>query len=695
MSLDNITISLPGQASQCAANTELADLLGVQIGPNASQCVPLDGINVDLLKAGASLHWLHVKEKRPVSANWSEAPNRTESELRQTYREGQNIGLRPGLPSKIDDDYLHLIDFDVRDAAKSGEAWAALIDLWPEAMTFPTVISGSGGDSRHIYFRSPEAMPKRKLAKGEGWEIDLMGTGSQAVLPPSIHPKTGQPYHWERPFTSFPRIGADALARFTAKRAPEVSPTDLFDLLHTPEDREVVRRALGMITDADDRETWLHIGMALRSEFGDTADAFDLWSHWSRQSLKFNERDQRKTWDSFRRGGVGIGTLFQYAKAYGWENEPADYCADDFDDLPTLAEELPPSASRLTFLTPNECDASPSREYLIKGLLARGDVGCIFGAPGAGKSLAGPFLGFMVALGKSAFGMRTRQGKVFYVAAEDHSGMLGRVKALKREHGSADAFKLVGGISRLLPAAGEKRAPDLQALLDAVEAQRPDLIFIDTLAVAFGSFDENSAEPMNQIVRIARALATRGAAVVLIHHDTKSESGTPRGHSVLNGALDVALHVKKDAEAGIIRGKLTKSRNGSCERDIAFTIASDTFGFDDDGDPLNFPRCNPLVGLPPKDKKLTPAQRAALDVLEQAGGGLSEEEYVSRLMEGRDVSASPSSKSRRDAATRALRDLRKMSRINFAGGIYTLCDGFDALSLPKAARPEEPPLLLN
>lgn len=58
-----------------------------------------------------------------------------------------------------------------------------------------------------------------------------------------------------------------------------------------------------------------------------------------------------------------------------------------------------------------------------------------------------------------------------------------------------------------------KRAPDLQALLDAVEAQRPDLIFIDTLAVAFGSFDENSAEPMNQIVRVARAFTTWGAAV--------------------------------------------------------------------------------------------------------------------------------------------------------------------------------------
>ena len=444
------------------------------------------------------------------------------------------------------------------------------------------------------------------------------------------------------------------LGRFAEGRAPEVSPTDLSDLLRIRADPAEVRRALDMITDADDRDTWLQIGMAIKDEYGDTDEAFGMWSHWSRQSIKFDERGQRMAWKSFRGGAIGIGTLFQIAKSFGWEKEAVEYCADDFDDLPSFLEPKTPAASRLTFLTPDECDASETRKYLIKDMVSHGDVGCIFGAPGAGKSLAGPFLGYMVALGKEAFGMRTRQGKVFYVAAEDHHGMKGRVKALKREYGSTDGFMLVGGISRLLPAAGEKRAPDLQALLDAVEAQRPDLIFIDTLAVAFGSFDENSAEPMSQIVRIARALTTWGAAVVLIHHDTKSESGTPRGHSVLNGALDMALHVKKDTEAGIIKGKLTKNRNGSCERDMAFTISADSFGFDDDGDPMTFPRCNPMVGVPKKIRRLAPSRQAALDILVQAGGRLSEKEYKALVADSRSVSASDDANSRRTIAGKAI-----------------------------------------
>lgn len=44
-------------------------------------------------------------------------------------------------------------------------------------------------------------------------------------------------------------------------------------------------------------------------------------------------------------------------------------------------------------------------------------------------------------------------------------------------------------------------------------------------------------------VRIARSLTYHGAAVVLIHHATKAEGSTPREHSVLNGALDVALQL--------------------------------------------------------------------------------------------------------------------------------------------------------
>ncbi|MFN4057781.1 MAG: AAA family ATPase [Roseinatronobacter sp.] len=463
------------------------------------------------------------------------------------------------------------------------------------------------------------------------------------------------------------------------------STTDLSDLFREPADRAEVRRALALITDSDDRDQWLKIGMALHTEFAGSDEGFDLWSHWSRQSLKFDERDQSQKWKSFRRSGVGIGTLFEIAKAYGWERQSAGFCESDFDDMPALPEPEKPKPSTLTFLTPDDCESAPSRGYLIKGLFAPGDVACIFGAPGAGKSLIAPFLGYMVAQGQEAFQMRTKAGSVFYVAAEDSHGMRGRVKALKQAHGSAQAFRLVEGVSQLLTANPKDRAPDLLALVEAVKAERPALIFIDTLAMAFPGLEENSAEAMGRVVAVSRLLTRWGAAVVLIHHDTKSEGGTPRGHSILNGALDVALHVKRDDEAGIIRGKLTKNRNGTCDRDIAFTIATENGGTDEDGEPITLPRCNPLHGAPAKVKRLPPSEQAALDLLEREGGSLTEAEFKDALANGREVSASDNPKSRRDVAGRAIKALMRKKRITFRKGVYFTRDGFD--DLPSQSLP--------
>ena len=39
---------------------------------------------------------------------------------------------------------------------------------------------------------------------------------------------------------------------------------------------------------AEDRETWVQVGMALHAEFGDAG--FDLWESWSKQSERYKTR---------------------------------------------------------------------------------------------------------------------------------------------------------------------------------------------------------------------------------------------------------------------------------------------------------------------------------------------------------------------------------------------------------------------
>lgn len=340
---------------------------------------------------------------------------------------------------------------------------------------------------------------------------------------------------------------------------------------------------------------------------------------------------------------------------------------DDLSELTTEKE------SRLTFLSPTECDSAPSRQYLVKGLLSCGDVACIFGAPGTGKSLLAPFLGYAVAQGREVFGMRTKPGGVFYVAAEDVSGMRGRVRALRLAHGDADQFLLVGGVSDLLLAG----SPDLAALVAAVREQRPALIILDTLAMAFPGLEENSAEGMGRVIAVARRLTKWGAAVVLIHHDTKAEGATPRGHSLLNGALDVALHVKRD-DGGVIRAKMTKNRNGSCDRDIAFAITIEDGGSDEDGDVITLPRCQPVIGPGrTKEARLKPSESAALALLQSLPQPVDENAWRLAAIDGRKVSAAEDVDSRRKAFKRAVEGLSRLNKITFDGVNYREEDGFN------------------
>ncbi|MBK7352200.1 MAG: PriCT-2 domain-containing protein, partial [Gemmatimonadetes bacterium] len=57
---------------------------------------------------------------------------------------------------------------------------------------------------------------------------------------------------------------------------------------------------------AIDRELWVEIGMAVKSELGDSG--FDLWDRWSSQADSYNEKSARAVWKSIKPvGGIGIG----------------------------------------------------------------------------------------------------------------------------------------------------------------------------------------------------------------------------------------------------------------------------------------------------------------------------------------------------------------------------------------------------
>ncbi len=261
----------------------------------------------------------------------------------------------------------------------------------------------------------------------------------------------------------------------------------------------------------------------------------------------------------------------------------------------TFARAPAPAPRNLRLLTLAECSGAPLRGYIVKGLIAPGDLAVMFGPPGSGKSVVAPYLAHAIACGARAFGRRTRRGPVLYVAAEDGAGMQQRAAALRAVYGDADNLRiLVEPID--LQGDGATEPGDLAAILAAADRIGAVLIVIDTMARAFPGLDENDGRSMSRAVHILRALCSRTRAVLVVHHGAKAGSSngtggaTPRGHSVLNGDADVTLRVEAPEDGpGARTIHLGKNRNGVALADMAFTIRGEPLGVDEDGDEVTAP----------------------------------------------------------------------------------------------------------
>ena len=87
---------------------------------------------------------------------------------------------------------------------------------------------------------------------------------------------------------------------------------------HLPLDIRTAEGMLAFVDGADDREVWVAIGMALKSEFGDAG--FDAWDRWSQSAGNYNPKSCVSSWRGFkaRNGGYTVGTLIKLARDGGY-----------------------------------------------------------------------------------------------------------------------------------------------------------------------------------------------------------------------------------------------------------------------------------------------------------------------------------------------------------------------------------------
>jgi DNA primase len=180
-------------------------------------------------------------------------------------------------------------------------------------------------------------------------------------------------------------------------------------------------------------------------------------------------------------------------------------------------------------------ETSDAVDYLIPGLLPKGESALLVASPKVGKTLLGIDLAFAVATGEDYFlGETCQQGKVLLVSV-DESRQSTKAKLIKRGFKKSDAENI-----RIIP---QFEVSQLEKLEAEIEDFRPTLVIIDSLKrITKGStISENSAEFSDVVYTISELCNRYGASTVLIHHSKKDNEtigvDNVRGSSAIVGAL--------------------------------------------------------------------------------------------------------------------------------------------------------------
>lgn len=246
--------------------------------------------------------------KHPLVSNWTSTPQWSEEQLEVMEETGQ-----------FDSGYgvlvrgLIVVDVDARNGGV--ESYERLIEDVPEIAGAGLIVeTGSGGGSKHLYFKCDEGLALIQHHPDYAG-IDFKSSGF--VVGPSSKHVSGNTYkilHGSPDdIDRAPEAMITGLSKPQRYRADidgatvDVSYADLEDML-------------SYINPDIEHEIWIRCGMAVHHATMGTG--FDVWDQWSAKGSKYPNRDNLgKRWHSFGKSvnPVTLGTLIHYAEQAGWK----------------------------------------------------------------------------------------------------------------------------------------------------------------------------------------------------------------------------------------------------------------------------------------------------------------------------------------------------------------------------------------
>ena len=290
----------------------------------------------NLLKALPTLpsHWPLIpinNNKQPLGWQWQHHPF-TPAQLYNALSQGfvtvkgktedyrvkpQGIGLLCGINSQ---EFLFAVDCDGFSAYSKLQQISQGEPL-PDTVSFT---SGRTGRCQYL-FKLPlsQSIKSIKINTSKGEKLEIRGTHHQSVLPPSVHPTTRQ-YHWvNSPIDTEVAIAPSWLVQWIESRRHRTQSPPVVrhtcqtfpksSLTSSDTSVEAAIALLNLIPSslADDYDSWIRVGMALKYI---SDSLLPEWDRWSQSSPKYKPGECAYKWQSFRGSGISDRTLHYLAK---------------------------------------------------------------------------------------------------------------------------------------------------------------------------------------------------------------------------------------------------------------------------------------------------------------------------------------------------------------------------------------------
>lgn len=341
--------------------------------------------------------------------------------------------------------------------------------------------------------------------------------------------------------------------------------------------------------DADNYQTWIDVGLALKTT-GDQGKQF--WLKWSANSPKFNEAEAMKKWESFQPDHTNYQSIFSKAKQSGWNRKNIKL--------------------RFNILRGSDLTSQPPMQWRVKGVLPKHGIAAIYGASGDGKSFLAFDLACALAGGINWFGSHVKQSPVLYIGLEGEAGFRARAMAWEHKNGCS----IPEDLRFLLEPFQLNRSEDVSQL--ASLCPPGCVVIIDTLNRSAPGADENSSKDIGAVIEGAKRLQELiNSLVILISHTGKDKSKGLRGHSSLFAAMDAVVYVNRDNTER--SWKLEKSKDGRDGSEHRFKLEVMTVGKDEDGDDETSCVIEPIASPIGKQvKRLNPTQELGMSTFRTA-----------------------------------------------------------------------------